>query len=172
MGRDVRLWWVLIVVAAMLGGLPPGRAGAAGTEPDGARAFVDRVYREFSESAHPLEPSSPAFHSLFEPGLRTLLERDEKQTQPGDSGCLDFDPFSDGQDNDGLRHEILAVSGDAATAKARVRISFRPPATPEIVAYTLRHTDGAWTIEDISTASIPSFRKMLTDCLSESKSDH
>jgi hypothetical protein len=164
----MRIGSLLLVTAVLLG----SRAGAAAAEPDGARAFVDRVYRQFSESRHAPEPTSQVFYALFEPGLRALLERDEKQTQPGDEGCLDYDPFSGSQDNEGLHHEIQSVSGDAAAASVRVRISYPPPEKPEspLVTYTLRRTEAAWTIEDISTATIPSFRKWLADCLDSSKS--
>lgn len=170
----MRLQILLLVMVALLSGTSPGRAGAAGAEPDGARAFVDGLYRDFSESSHPPEPSSQAFRSLFAPGLRTLIERDQKETQPGDEGCLDFDPFSESQDNGGLHHEVLSIAGDDQTAKARVRISFRPSAKPDsgIVAYTLRRSGGTWGIEDIATPTIPSFRKWLADCLTASKSDH
>jgi uncharacterized protein DUF3828 len=131
---------------------------AAAAEPAGARAFIERVY-----AGHPRNTprSEREYYGLFDRQLRALIVRNDHYA-PGDVGPLDGDPICDCQDDAGLSHHLVSVSGDARTAVAKVRNIFAPPEPRDtLVTYHLVRQDGRWRIADISTAAQPSLKRWL-----------
>jgi hypothetical protein len=136
-------------------------------EPADARQFIDQVYALFPESPKAPDPGGSVFQALFEPSLDRLIKRDQDTTPPGDVGLLDFDPFCECQDPEGMRHTILSIRGNAAKATVRVLNNFVPPARPnhEVITYRLVAGKNGWQISDIVTARTPSFRAWLVQGL-------
>lgn len=135
----------------------PGAAQAA--EPPGARAFVDSLYGKLGDDAS-ADPSRAKYKALFDSPLVEAMQANwDYEDKAQEIGVLDFDPFCQCQDNEGMTHRISAVSGDDRAATVTVIDRWPPPAEPAEIAVTFSLARGGphgWRIRDIGTADTPS----------------
>jgi hypothetical protein len=129
----------------------------------GARVFVNRVYARYSAidaGAADLLLGKDA-SQIFSPSLFNLMKLDHKRAGSGYVGRLDNDPVCDCQDPDGLRVVELSIRPQVpsrATATVRLRFS---GTQARVVRLELVQLQQGWRIDNISTAGVPSLRKLL-----------
>ena len=140
----------VIVALAALASTPPAPAA----EPTGARLIAQRIVAY--ERAGGGVSRSAAFLDLFAPRLRALIERD---LGGDEAGVLDYDPFCQCQDNDGLTIGVVSVSGTDSAAVLILENRF--PQDRNRVTYRLARAVGTWKIADISSAAEPSLYRRL-----------
>jgi hypothetical protein len=97
-----------------------------------------------------------ALPALFSARLATAIRKDRK---PGEVGVLDYDPFCQCQDNEGLKVRVLGVSAKGASGQ----ISLEDRFGSRVIKVDLRMVQerGQWRIADISTAGAPSLIRLL-----------
>ncbi len=129
-----------------------------------ARKFVQGLYAAYEYPAtldgpDVLGKSAPR---IFSPSLLQLIRHDQAHTPRGDAPDLDGDPICDCQDFDGLRLGALTVaSSGPMSVSAHASLKFTGANAPVLVTLALVYTAHGWRIDDISTADMPSLRKVL-----------
>ena len=125
------------------------------------RAALGRIFAKYENPDF-----SPLTHPdrYFAPRLLHAIRADERLARPGYVGYLDFDPLCQCQDTSGFHPKVVNVSATSHNAAAaRVQLSFRPPAKPQIstARITLVDTPAGWRIADIASNDAPSLLRAL-----------
>jgi hypothetical protein len=85
---------------------------------------------------------------IYSKRLQALLDKDERETQEGDVGRIDWDVFVDGQDFDLKELKIVPVSQDET--KAQIRATFINLGDQKNMLFDLVREDGHWRIDEIA----------------------
>ena len=136
---------------------------AAAAPPETPKAFVGRVYAEYSkEGFSPFaEPER-----YFAPGLLAEIRKDGAD---GEVGYLDGDPLCDCQDYDHLTATVLKIrrpSVNAAVADVRVRVL---PGTVRKLELRLIRGSSGWRVADVVGADHHSLLSELKRANAEKK---
>lgn len=136
---------VMVVSTLMLAAAAPARSPAD---------FIREAYAVAGRS----DPDLPVYRNLFAPDLRALMAKDRQQAGNGDAPLIDYGPFCQCQDDEGLTFTVGKVSETGERAVVEVENSFVPPAAPhrEVVTYRLIRIGGDWKVEDIASKGVPS----------------
>jgi hypothetical protein len=136
----------LLISAACAALTLPARSGDAS-----ATAFITAIYNSYKgkdAKGVPLD-SERTIRRYFEPGLATLMAKDQKAAaQRNEVGLLDFDPFLDAQDWDVTSFDISVT--DATAGKAQATVKFVNQGQPMTVVLDLVEVRNAWRIYDIT----------------------
>ena len=165
----VRLLSAVICVGLMIpiGLLVAGAASAAEPSPDAAQiaTFVQNLY-----SGKPWT----AQKKYFDPPMVALIEEDRRLTPKGEMGALDFDPFCDCQDAEGLRTQVVVrtVTQSEATVEANLTFGGDGANQKVKVTYHLVKIAGAWRIHDISSKDAPSLRQLFITSNAQARGHH
>ena len=116
-----------------------------------ATAFITAIYNSYKgkDAKGVLLDSERIIRRYFEPGLATLMAKDQKAAaQRNEVGLLDFDPFLDAQDWDITSFDISVT--DATAGKAQATVKFVNQGQPMTVVLDLVEVRNAWRIYDIT----------------------
>jgi Protein of unknown function (DUF3828) len=132
-------------------------AAASAAAAQTARAFVDRLYAQYSN-----ENYSPFEHSerIFAPGLNAAIKEDERLAH-GEVGFLDGDPICDCQDTGGMHSRVLSVAVTGGNATAHVLLKWEGEKDSRDIQLRLVRTAAGWRVADVGTSDEPSLLKDL-----------
>ena len=141
-----------------------GLALPAAAQPADPAGFVAALYRPYLADRNEAGPlgSEASIRATFSPALAALLIRDQRRAaRLGEIGCIDADPFVEGQDYQlsGLQVRIEQRGAQGAM----VRASFRNIGRPTTLRYRLIRAGDGWRIDDIRGRD--SLRTRLRACL-------
>ncbi|MGK2922452.1 MAG: DUF3828 domain-containing protein [Methyloceanibacter sp.] len=153
---------VLLALGAVAAcGQDDEEAPAKQETPSEAVIFVSRIYEAYTDNKDD-DPVQPEGSEIYSKRLQALLDKDAAETQEGEVGRLDFDPFVDGQDWEigGLKVKEVYRSG----GEARVRADFANFGKPRSILFSLVREGGEWRIDDIAETLPPrwTLSKILT----------
>ena len=140
-GRSIGVVATLVLITVSATNL------AAPTQPGGAKAFVDSLYRQYERAGKP-----PADQRVFTPELAGLIARDGAiAAKSGEPNLIDYGLLCSCNDDGGMRFATALVSSTPTTALIRVTgsVAGSPPTKP----FTLRlsSTADGWRVADIVT---------------------
>jgi hypothetical protein len=150
------------IVAVVVGALMLAAAAPARSPAD----FIHEAYAVARRS----NPDASVYQNLFAPELRALMARDRRQAG-GDAPLVDYGPFCQCQDDEGLSFVVGKVSETGDRAVVEVENRFVPPAAShrEVVTYRLVRIGGDWKVEDIASKGVPSLLGSLRTGLNGGK---
>jgi len=118
-------------------------AAPAFQEPE---ALIDYAYKPYSTEDFPEDP-----FELFSTGLHALVDADATRTPAGEIGTIDFDPFINAQDYDGvaMRIDHMQTEGNQAV----VDVSVENLGARQTLVFTLVRESDGWRIDDIESTT-------------------
>ena len=138
---------------------------ACAQDADGAKRFVESVYRAYANHGKGIDFTGPKAHSFYDASLIALLHADQKAVGPNEVGVLDGDPICGCQDWDGIWDLKIAIQIQGESrAKAAVSFAlFAPKAASKAgserdlrsLEMTLVRESKGWRIDDIVDKSDP-----------------
>ncbi len=136
--------------------IPDGTIVEAQCPPD---ALVAVLYKqvEFKSPLFSEDGSRALLDGFFAKPLAELIWKDgQESAKTGDAGVLDFDPFYQAQDVDGVKNFVI---GDAEIdgEKATVVVSFENLGQKMTLKYQLVQESGNWRIADIDYSEMPDY---------------
>jgi len=129
-----------------------------------ATVFVADIYAKYQKIGQEFTPAGPGADTLFAPELLKLIRMDQQQAN-GETGYLDWDPFCDCQDTEGMEVDSLIVTTKGRMAQAIVKLSF--PAEKKVVRLDLVKVSSTWRVRNIGGASVKDLYGFLSENLAE-----
>ena len=130
-----------------------------------ARSFLSEVYSHYPiKEGSAFDPLRGSAQVVFDASFVSLLRANARLIPKGYLGAIDWDPFCNCQDDDGMVAKIKSIQSiSSQEAKALVEIHFVPPAEPTIesVELDLVVEHGHWRVHDIRTKEVVSLRAHL-----------
>jgi hypothetical protein len=125
---------------------------------DRAHQFINKLYLNYQHTEQTFVFNGSVADSIFSPELLKLIRLDQTQAK-GEAGYLDWDPLCDCQDDEGLKVDSIAISQNADSTYAKIKLHF--PSASKTVILKLIQKKGKWLIGNISDASIPDLSEYL-----------
>jgi hypothetical protein len=135
---------VVVFLATFLAALPVAAAPVL----ESPEALIEYAYRPYADGTFPEDP-----FELYSPSLRALVNEANMRTGEDEVGAIDFDPFIDAQDYDGVAAVIRSTvpSTDAAMGnRADVDVTVTNFGEDAELTFSLVETGNGWLIDDIA----------------------
>ena len=135
---------------------------------DSATAMIKDLYQKYYVgSSHSVNPSTDIqlMHKYFSPSMANILIRDKQRAdRRQESGCLDWDPFINGQDYDPNSLSNLEVLANATRSGVNATATWGDRGPQTKIVYKLIRVSGRWVIDDIIENN-RSVKKDVESCL-------
>lgn len=136
-----------ILLAAILAVAP---AQASGGSPEAhVRALYDEHFRSTGGKTASLVDNETFWPRIFTGALIVLWRKAKLRTQPGESGPVDFDPFTASRNPEVKDLRLSLEEGGGSGQTATVLARFQQNGVEGRVAYTLRREAGGWRVDDV-----------------------
>lgn len=127
-------------------------ASSTGKEEPEIREFLATLYSH----------GRPARPAIFDKEMLSVLA-ENKRLLKGDLGALDYDPFCQCQDDEGMRPNVTGIQvTDPSDASASLDLRWQG-GQKVFVRFDLKKADGRWRIHDVMSKRVPSLLKQLIE---------
>ena len=118
--------------------------------------LIAAIYQSYQDDA-------PLPFNFYSERLQALVDKDERETQEGMVGRIDWEVIVDGQDWRLSELKIESVSQSAA--RAQIRATFKNFGEPRDILFDLVLEEGGWRIDEIQRTLRPRWimSKILND---------